>query len=147
MTGTEEFIRAVYRMTEGTVRDVEGWRNAFTADGVFNVVGRESYTGEQLGDVITTIAAMLPDVHRELLRVNVMDDVIAVETMTHGTHLGPFPTPAGPIPPTGATISVPSADLIYLRDGRIKTFNTYLMQNIWLSQLGISPDFAAALSR
>ena len=149
MTSTEEFIRAVYRMADGDVLDVEGWRTAFTEDGVFNVAGRddETFRGEELSRAITINATVLPDIHRELLRVNVMDNVVAVETMTYGTHLGPFPTPAGPIAPTGATISVPSADFIYLRDGKIETFNTYLLQNVWFAQLGIHPDFAAAIGK
>jgi hypothetical protein len=149
MTGTELFIRAVYRMADGDVLDVEGWRNAFTEDGVFNVAGRddETFRGEELSKAITFNATVLPDLHRELLRVNVMDGVVAVETMTYGTHLGPFPTPAGPIAPTGAKISVPSADFIYLRDGKIETFNTYLLQSVWFAQLGIRPDFAAVIGK
>jgi hypothetical protein len=34
MTGNEELIRAVYRMAEGDVQDLEGWRSSFTEDGV-----------------------------------------------------------------------------------------------------------------
>ena len=149
MTSTELFIRAVYRMADADVLDVEGWCNAFTEDGVFNVAGRddETFRGEQLSKAITFNAIVLPDLHRELLRVNVMDNVVAVETMTYGTHLGPFPTPAGPIAPTGASISVPSADFIYLRDGKIETFTTYLLQNVWFAQLGIRPDFAAVIGK
>lgn len=149
MRGTEEFIRAVYRMADADVLDAEGWRNAFTEDGVFTVAGRddETVTGEELSRAITFNATVLPDLHRELLRVNVMDHVVAVETMAYGTHLGPFPTPAGPIPPTGAKISVPSADFIYLRDGKIATFKTYLLQNVWFAQLGIRPDFAAVIGK
>jgi hypothetical protein len=146
MTGNEEFIRAVYRMTEGAVQDVEGWRNAFTEDGIFTVAGGQSFTGDELGGAVTFIASVLPDIHRELLRVNVMGDAVAVETLVLGTHLGPFPTPAGPIAPTGAEISVPAADFIYLRDGKIEKFTTYLLQNIWFAQLGVHPDFAAVTS-
>jgi ketosteroid isomerase-like protein len=147
--GTEEFIRAVYRMADADVLDVEGWCNAFTEDGVFSVAGRddETFRREELSKAITFNATVLPDLRRELLRVNVIDNVVAVETMTHGTHLGPFPTPAGPIPPTGAKISVPAADFIYLRDGKIATFKTYLLQNVWFAQLGIRPDFAAAIGK
>lgn len=149
MTRTEAFIRAVYRMADADVLDVEGWRSAFTEDGVFTVAGRddETFRGEELSKAITFNATVLPDLHRELLRVIVMDGVVAVETITYGTHLGPFPTPAGPIAPTGAKISVPSADFIYLRDGKIETFKTYLLQNVWFAQLGIRPDFAAVIGQ
>ncbi|MFD6199206.1 nuclear transport factor 2 family protein [Mycobacteriaceae bacterium NPDC060252] len=149
MRDTEEFIRAVYRMADADVLDVEGWRNAFTEDGVFSVAGRddETFRGQELSRAITFNATVLPDLHRELIRVNVMDHVVAVETMTYGTHLGPFPTPDGPIPPTGATISVPSADFIYLHDGKIATFKTYLLQNVWFAQLGVRPDFTGAIKK
>ena len=51
MTSNEEIVRAAYRTAEGNVQDLEGWRNAFTEDGVFNnIAAGESYTGERLGD-------------------------------------------------------------------------------------------------
>lgn len=146
MTGNEEFIRAVYRTVEGDVQDVEGWRNSFTEDGVFNIAGGASFTGETLGGVVTFMAGILPDVHRELLRVTDMGDLVAVEVLIQGTHLGPFPTPAGLIPPTGAKVNVPSADFFYLRDGKIQTYNAYVMQNIWFAQIGVHPDLTAAVA-
>ena len=38
---------------------------------------------------------VLPDVHRELHRVNVLGDVVAIELSIRGTFLGPFEMPAG----------------------------------------------------
>ena len=40
---------------------------------------------------------MFPDVHRELHRVNVMGDVVAIELAIQGTFRGPMETPAGVI--------------------------------------------------
>jgi ketosteroid isomerase-like protein len=148
MTGNEEFIRAVYRTAEGDVQDLEGWRNSFTEDAVFNVVGtEESYTGEALGRTPAYIASILPDVHRELLRVNDMGNVIAVEVLVQGTFLGPFQTPAGPIAPTGARINIPTADFFYLRDGKIETYNSYVLRSNWFAQLGVHLDFATAVAK
>lgn len=147
MTSKEEFVRSVYRAAEGDIQDVDAWRNAFAEDGVFAVAGGVSFTGDELGNAVTGIASAVPDVHRELLRVNVMDNVVAIETLVHGTHLGPFPTPVGPIAPTGNTIEVPTADFIYLRDGKITTFKTYVLQNVWFAQLGVHPDFAAVVGK
>jgi ketosteroid isomerase-like protein len=146
MTSNEEFIRAVYRTAEGDALDPEGWRASFTEDAVFNVPGAESFTGEALGNAVTFVASVLPDVHRELLRVTDMGNLVAVEVLIQGTHLGPFPTPAGPITPTGAKVNVPAADFFYLRDGKIETYNSYVMQSIWFAQLGVRPDFAAAVA-
>jgi hypothetical protein len=44
---------------------------------------------------------LFPDVHRELHRVNVLEDVVAIEVSIQGTFLGAFETPAGLIQPKG----------------------------------------------
>jgi hypothetical protein len=125
MASNEEIVRAAYRTAEGDVQDLEGWRNAFTEDGVFNNIATgESYTGDRLGDVVTYMANLLPDVHRELLRLHEAgDNLVVVE----------------------AKLSIPTADFFYLRDGKIETFNCYVSMNIMLAQMGVYPDFAAAV--
>jgi ketosteroid isomerase-like protein len=145
VTSNEEIIRAAYRTAEGSVRDLEGWRNSFTEDGVFNnIAAGESYTGDRLGDVVTYMANLFPDVHRRLLRVHETGNLVVVELLIEGTFLGTFQTPAGPVAPTGAKVSIPTADFFYLRDGKIETFNCYVSMNIMLAQMGIHPDFASA---
>jgi SnoaL-like polyketide cyclase len=62
-------------------------------------------------------ASCFPDVHRELHRVNVLGDVVAIEVSIRGTFLGPFETPAGVIQPTGTKLDIPTADFTYVRDG------------------------------
>jgi hypothetical protein len=49
------------------------------------------------------------------------------------------------VAPTGAEVSIPTADFFYLRDGKIETFNCYVSMNIMLAQMGVYPDFAAAV--
>jgi hypothetical protein len=102
-------------------------------------------SGERLGDVVTYMAGLFPDVHRELLRVNDASHVVAVELLIQGTFLGPLPTPAGPVAPTGVKVSIPTADFFYLRDGKIVMFNCYVSMNIMFAQMGINPDFASAV--
>lgn len=147
MTRNEEIVRAAYHAAEGNVLDLKSWRNSFTEDGVFNNRSTgDSYTGEKLDDVVTFMANVFPDVHRELLRVNDLgDNVVAVELLIQGTFLGPFPTPLGPLAPNGAKTNTPTADLFYLRDGKIQTFNCYPSLNIRLAQMGVHPDFASAM--
>jgi ketosteroid isomerase-like protein len=145
MTSNEEIVRAAYRTAEGDVQDLKGWRNAFTEDGVFNnIAAGESYTGDRLGDVVTYMANLLPDVHRELLRVHESGNLVVAELLIQGTFLGPLPTPVGPVAPTGAKVSIPTADFFYLRDGKIETFNCYVSMNIMLAQMGVYPDFGSA---
>ena len=75
-TDTEALVRRAYHLAEGDVLDVQGFIDLFAEDGVFNgiggVSGQESYRGEQLGDVVVFMGKFLPDVHRELHRVNVL---------------------------------------------------------------------------
>jgi ketosteroid isomerase-like protein len=146
MASNEEIVRAAYRTAEGDVQDLEGWCNAFTDDGVINNIAvGESYTGERLGDVVTYMASLLPDVHRELLRVHETGNLVVVELLIQGTFLGPLPAPGGVVAPTGAKVSIPTADFFYLRDGKIETFNCYVSMNIMLAQMGVYPDFASAV--
>ena len=146
MTGNEAIVRAAYRTAEGGVLDLDGWCDSFTEDGVLNnVAAGESYTGKNLGLVVTYMATLFPDIHRELLRVHETGNLVVAELVIQGTFLGPLPTPAGPVAPTGAKISVPTADFFYLRDGKIETFNCYLSLNIMLAQMGVNPDFASAV--
>jgi ketosteroid isomerase-like protein len=140
----EAIVRHAYHTAEGNVLDVAGFVGSFAEDGVINdVVGQESYRGEQLGEVVFRMAKLLPDVHRELHRVSVLADVVAVELSIQGTFRGPLETPAGIVEPTGAKIDVPTADFWHLRNGKIETFNCYVGYSIMLSQMGVVPDFAA----
>src|SRR6266480_6261476 len=115
-TDTEALVRRAYRLAEGDVLDVQGFIDLFAEDGVFNgiggVSGQESYRGKQLGDVVVFTGKFLPDVHRELHRVNVLGDVVAIELPIRGTFLGPFETPAGVIQPTGGQARHPDRRLL-----------------------------------
>jgi ketosteroid isomerase-like protein len=87
---------------------------------------------------VLNIAKLFPDVHRELHRVNVLGDMVAVEVSIQGTFLGPLETPSGTVQPTGAKVDVPTADFWYLRDGKIEKFDCYVMVNTMLAQVGVS---------
>ena len=143
----EAIVRHAYHTAEGGVLDVAGFVGSFAQDGVINLghagrehggVGQESYRGEQLGEAVLSTAKAFPDVHRELHRVNVLGDVVAIELSIRGTFLGPFETPAGIVQPTGAKVDVPTADFWYLRDGKIERFDCYIMINTMLAQMGVS---------
>jgi ketosteroid isomerase-like protein len=148
-TDTEALVRRAYQLAEGDVLDAKGFIDLFAEDGVFTGVGgtagEESYRGGQLGDVVVWMGKLLPDVHRELHRVNVLGDVVAIEVSIQGTFLGPFETPAGVIQPTGARVDIPTADFWYVRDGKIKEFRCHLGFATFFAQIGVLPDFASAV--
>lgn len=146
MRSNDEVVREAYRLAEGDALDAEGFRALFTEDGTFNDMPNAlTFRGDQIPVALAGLAGAFPDIHRELLGVHAMGDVVAVELRIQGTHLGPFPTPLGEIAPTGRRIDVPTADLWHLRDGKIETFNCYNAANIWLAKLGAEPDFASAI--
>ncbi|MEU0571467.1 nuclear transport factor 2 family protein [Nonomuraea sp. NPDC005983] len=143
----EAVVRAAYHAAEGSVLDVQGFMDLFAEGGVFNnVVAGESYRGEHLGDQVVFMGKLAPDVHRELHRFHVMGNIVAVELTIQGTFTGPFETPAGVIQPTGAKLDIPTADFWYIEDGKIKEFNCYVGLSVMLAQLGVQPDFAAAVT-
>jgi ketosteroid isomerase-like protein len=143
----EAIVRHAYHAAEGDVLDVAGFVGSFAEAGVFNdIVAQESYRGDQLGDVVLRMAKLLPDVHRELLRVNALGDVVTVELSIQGTFLGPLETPAGTVQPTGAKIDVPTADFWYVRDGKVETFNCYVGYSVMFAQMGAMPDFESAVA-
>jgi ketosteroid isomerase-like protein len=144
----EAIVRNAYHTAEGSVLDIPGWIDSFTEDGVFNnITGEESYRGEHLKDVVITFGELFLDVHRELHRVNVMGDAVAIELSIQGTFRGTMETPAGVIQPTGAKVNIPCADFFYLRNGKIERFDCYPALNIMLKQMGVPPDFASAVKR
>ena len=149
-TDTEALVRRAYHYAEGDVLDVQGFIGLFAEDGVFTGIGGpsgpESYRGEHLGDVVVFMGKFLPDVHRELHRVNVLGDVVAIELSIQGTFLGPFETPAGVIQPTGVKLDIPTADFWYVRDGKIQVFNCHVGTTTMFAQLGILPNFASAVA-
>ncbi|OKJ13922.1 nuclear transport factor 2 family protein [Kitasatospora sp. CB01950] len=146
-TDTEAVVRAAYHAAEGPVLDVQGFIDLFAADGVFNnVVAGESYRGAHLGDQVVFMGALAPDIHRELHRLHVMGDVVAVELTIEGTVTGPFETPAGTVHAGGARLSIPTADFWYVEGGKVKEFNCYVGVSVMLAQLGVHPDFASAVT-
>jgi hypothetical protein len=114
--------------------------------GIGDASDPQSYRGERLGDVVVFMGKLLPGVHRELHRVNVLGDVVAIELSIQGTFPGPFETPAGVIRPTRARLDIPTADLWYLRDGKIQEFNCHIGVAPMLAQVGVMPDFASAVA-
>jgi hypothetical protein len=152
----EAIIRQAYHTAEGNVLDTAGFAASFAKDGVINLghsgvgpipPGAFTYRGDKLGDLVLYIAKYMPDVHRELHRINVLGDVVTVELSIQGTFLGPLQTPAGIVQPTGAKIDAPGADFWYLSEGKIERFDCYILVKTIDEQMGIETDYASAVAK
>lgn len=146
-TDAEELVRAAYHAAEGDILDAKGFIDLFAEDGVFNdMVNGASYRGEHLGEPVGYMGHLFPDIHRELRRVHVVGNVVAIELSIRGTFLGAFETPVGVVQPTGGKVDIPTADFWYVEDGKIKEFNCYIGASVMLAQMGVTPDFASAIT-
>src|SRR5438132_3967475 len=115
---------------------------------LFECIGKCCRNMLDTADIVRdAFGQMFPDVHRELHRVNVMGDVVAIELSIQGTFRGPMETPAGAIQPSGAKVNIPCADFFYMRNGKIERFDCYPALNIMLKQMVVPPDFASAVKR
>ena len=143
-TDAETLVRRAYHLAEGNVMDVQGFVDLFAEDGEINA-GTMNFRGEQLGWLPVFLAKFAPDVHRELHRVVVQDNIVAVELAIRGTFTGPYESPGGVLQPNGAKFNVPGADFWVVENGKIKQFNCHVSVNILLEQMGVQADFASAI--
>ena len=117
----EAIVRQAYHTAEGSVMDVPEFVALFADDGVINLghagvepLGLASYQGDNLGGLVVSVATYFPDIHRELHRVNVLGDMVAVELSIQGTFVGP-----------PQTLPAPSSRRERRSTGRAPTSGTY----------------------
>jgi ketosteroid isomerase-like protein len=138
-------VRNAYAVAER--KDLEGWINLFTPDGVFvdNSVG-------------ATCRGRAPRRPGPQLRRGVFQH--APRAISHlcrwqcrcgatgpaGTHDGPLQLPFGELPATGKRMDAPCCDVFELEDGKIKRFDCYPEGSIIFAQLGVLNNLDAALS-
>jgi len=142
----EASVRNAYAVAER--KDLEGWINLFTPDGVFtdNSVGA-TYRGRALADQVRNYGRAFSNMHRELFRIYVDGNVVVVQLALQGTHDGPLQLPFGELPPTGKQIDAPCCDVFELEGGKIKRFDCYPEGSVILAQLGVLNNLDAALRR
>jgi ketosteroid isomerase-like protein len=132
-------VRNAYAVAER--KDLEGWINLFTPDGVFtdNSAGA-TYRGRTLADPVRNYAKAFTNMHRELYRIYVDGNVVVVQLALQGIHDGPLQLPFGELPATGKKMDAPCCDVFELEDGKIKRF-------VIFAQLGVLNNLDAALRR
>jgi ketosteroid isomerase-like protein len=137
-------VRNAYAIAER--KDLEGWINCFTPDGVFtdNSVG-QTYRGRALAEPVRNYGTAFSNMHRELFRLYADGDVVVVQLALQGTQDGSLKLPFGELPATGKNMDAPCCDVFELEGGKIKRFDCYPEGSIILAQLGVLNDLGAAL--
>jgi predicted ester cyclase len=137
MPSNEEIIRELYAAGEGQGMDTQKFVSTFSDEGyMWDMATGMKLRGKAIGDSIAGLASAFPDVHRELLSIYVVENVVVVELATRGTHKGELPLASGTLAPTGKAIDVPSCDVFHLENGKIKSFHCYNEASVMQQQLG-----------
>jgi ketosteroid isomerase-like protein len=138
-------IKELYASAEGDGLDLGKFVSFFSEDAyVRDIPTNMEFRGKDIAMVAGGMAQAFPDIHRELLHIYAMEDVIVVELTIRGTHSGALVTPDGPIAPTGRTIDVPCCDVFHMRDGKVVSFHCYNAASILRRQLGLAGRPTAA---
>jgi predicted ester cyclase len=138
MLRNEEIIRELYAAAEGQGTDIEKFVSLFSEEGyMYDIPSGMKFRGQAIGDSIAGFASAFPDVHRELISIYVVENVVVVELATRGTHKGELALASGTLAPTGKSIDVPSCDVFHLVSGKIISFHCYNAASVMQQQLGV----------
>ncbi len=99
---------------------------------------------EQIGAYMQGLLTAFPDMRITVRKLVADGDSVAAEVRFTGTHSGPMHMPTGEVPPTGRTIDVEAADFITVENGLVTSWRVYLDSMIFMRQLGLLPQPAAA---
>lgn len=135
----EKIVREFCATAEGPGLDTEKLVSMFSSDGyMWDMATGTKFRGKAIGDSVAGLASAFPDVHREILKIHVTENVVIVELVIRGTHTGELKLPSGTLAPTGKVIDVPSCDVFHLENGKIISFHCYNEAALIPQQLGIA---------
>ena len=141
MLGNEKIIREFCAAAEPSGLDIEKVVSMFSHEGfMWDMASDTKFRGKAIGDSIASLASAFPDLHRELLKIHVTENVVIVELAIRGTLKGKLALASGALAPTGKKIDVPSCDVFHVENGKIVSFHCYNEASIMQQQLGIGPS-------
>jgi hypothetical protein len=87
MNVNEQIIRETCAAAEGQGLDTEKFVSMFSHDGyMWDMASGTKFRGKGIGDSIAALASAFPDVHREIFKIHVADNVVIVELAIRGTQ-------------------------------------------------------------
>jgi steroid delta-isomerase-like uncharacterized protein len=84
-----------------------------------------------------------PDGRVRIDNVIASGDHVVLQLTGTGTQTGPLRSPTGEIPATGRSITLNLCDIQEIRDGKIRSVQSYFDSASMLMQLGVIPEAAA----
>jgi predicted ester cyclase len=89
-------------------------------------------------------ALAFPDSRHQITLVTGAGDVVVVEGVWSGTHLGPLETPQGPVPATGKSVASPFVVVMRADGDLVASVHVYFDQLALMAQMGLLPAPQAA---
>jgi steroid delta-isomerase-like uncharacterized protein len=124
-------------------RDMEAYLANQQPDVEFVIPGGVTLRGrDQIREYTEALWKAFPDGVLTFGDQVIADAAAATEVVFKGTHTGPMLTPDGPIPPTGKQVTLRSASILRIEDGRVAGEHVYLDQLELMTQLGLTPAAA-----
>jgi len=124
-------------------RDMEAYLANQQPDVEFVIPGGVTLRGrDQIREYTEALWKAFPDGVLTFGDQVIADAAAATEVVFTGTHTGPMLTPDGPIPPTGKQVTLRSASILRIEDGRVAVEHVYLDQLELMTQLGLTPAAA-----
>jgi steroid delta-isomerase-like uncharacterized protein len=116
-------------------------KSLFTPDGVYNEVGtqRRIQGPDSIVETMQGWKKTMTDSGGKVTNVFVSGDMVAVQVTWTGTHDGPFPGPAGTVPPSGKKQTTPAAMIIKFNGNKISQVDHYFDMITFLTQIGAMP--------
>jgi steroid delta-isomerase-like uncharacterized protein len=122
--------------------DVDAIVAMHTDDSVFcnHTSGGEAVGHEAIRRLVGAIFRTFPDIHFELRRLYVRDNLVVQEWTASATHRNPVKYKDTILEPTGNTIHWNGMDVIPMRDGLVARKDVYADSMTYLRQLGAPFD-------
>jgi steroid delta-isomerase-like uncharacterized protein len=120
--------------------DVEAIVSMHTEDSVFenHVTGDVNVGRDAIGQAVSGIFSVFPDLSFETRRQYVRDDLVVQEWTARGTHLGKMTRVGIEVEPTRRTVEYRGMDVIPISDGLVARKDVYSDSITLLRQLGLT---------
>jgi steroid delta-isomerase-like uncharacterized protein len=120
--------------------DVEAIVAMHTDDSVFenHTTGDVNVGKDEIGQAISGVFTVFPDLQFETRRQYLRDDLIVQEWTARGTHLGKMTRAGLEVEPTGQRVEYRGMDVIPIADGKVARKDVYSDGVTLLRQLGLT---------